>query len=79
MTVAVRRARVDPADAVFVGDAVADVHACAEAGVPCIALVCGGTSAAELKDAGAAAVYRDPAHLLARFDDSILAEADGLR
>ena len=73
VTVAVRRAGVDPTDAVFIGDAVADVRACAEAGVACIALECGGTSAAELKDAGAVAVYRDPADLLAHFDDSVLA------
>ena len=73
VSVAVRRAGVNPADAVFVGDAVADVRACAQAGVPCISLECGGTSAAELRDAGAIAVYRDPTDLLAHFDDSILA------
>jgi phosphoglycolate phosphatase-like HAD superfamily hydrolase len=49
-----------------------DVQACARAGVECVALECGGTSAAELRDAGAVAVYADPADLLAHWDDSPL-------
>jgi HAD superfamily hydrolase (TIGR01509 family) len=48
---------------VFVGDAVWDVDAAARLDVPCIGLTCGGISAAELSDAGAVAVYRDPADL----------------
>jgi HAD superfamily hydrolase (TIGR01509 family) len=70
--VAVERAGVDAADAVFVGDAVWDVRACAEAGVACIGLECGGTSAAELRAAGAVEVYRDPADLLTNWDASPL-------
>lgn len=62
--VAVGRAAVDPTEAVFVGDSVWDVRACAQAGVACIALKCGGTSAAELRDAGAVQIYRDAADLL---------------
>lgn len=50
---------------VFVGDAVWDVHAAAKLGIPCVGLTCGGISAAELDEAGAAAVYRDPADLRA--------------
>jgi HAD superfamily hydrolase (TIGR01509 family) len=56
---------VDPANCVFVGDAVWDVKAAGKLDIPCIGLECGGTSAAELADAGAVATYRDPAALLA--------------
>jgi phosphoglycolate phosphatase-like HAD superfamily hydrolase len=58
--------------AVFVGDAVWDVLAASKAGLQCIGLECGGTSAAELRDAGAVAVYQDPADLLASFESSPL-------
>jgi HAD superfamily hydrolase (TIGR01509 family) len=58
-----------PADrVVFVGDAVWDVHAAARLGIPCIGLTCGGISAAELRDAGAVAVYADPAELHSDLD-----------
>ena len=56
---------IDPANCVFVGDAVWDVKAAGKLDIPCIGLECGGTSAAELADAGAVATYRDPAALLA--------------
>ncbi|WP_305786824.1 HAD family hydrolase [Symbioplanes lichenis] len=65
---------VDPAQAVFVGDAVWDVQAAAKLNIPCIGLTCGGTSAAELTDAGAVATYDDPAALLAALDDSAIAK-----
>jgi HAD superfamily hydrolase (TIGR01509 family) len=56
---------VDAANCVFVGDAVWDVQAAAKLDIPCIGLTCGGTSAAELTEAGAVATYDDPAALLA--------------
>src|SRR4051812_1007475 len=61
---------VDAQRAVFVGDAVWDVVAAAKLDIPCIGLVSGGTSAAELREAGAIAVYDDCADLLASLDDS---------
>jgi HAD superfamily hydrolase (TIGR01509 family) len=70
--VALDRAGLQPENAVFVGDAVWDVHASAKAGLRCVGLECGGTSAAELVEAGAVRTYRDPADLLARFDGSPL-------
>ncbi|GAA4964938.1 HAD family hydrolase [Actinoplanes utahensis] len=65
---------VDPKAAVFVGDSVWDVQAAGKLGIPVVGLACGGTSAAELTDAGAVAVYDDPAALLAALDDSPIAE-----
>jgi HAD superfamily hydrolase (TIGR01509 family) len=71
--IALSKVEVDAVDAVFVGDAVWDVHACRDAGVTCVGLECGGTGAAELRDAGAVAVYRDPTDLLDHWHDSPLA------
>jgi HAD superfamily hydrolase (TIGR01509 family) len=64
---------VHPKHAIFVGDAVWDVQAAAKLDIPCIGLTCGGTSAAELMEAGAAATYDDPAALLAALDESPIA------
>ncbi|CAL9606362.1 HAD family hydrolase [Streptomyces sp. enrichment culture] len=62
-----------PADrSVFVGDTVWDMKAGTRAGVTCVGLLCGGIPRADLTDAGAAALYDDPADLLARLDESPL-------
>src|SRR6185436_13846947 len=49
--------RIAGADAVMVGDSTWDVEAARRAGVPTIAVLTGGFSAAELEEAGAEAVY----------------------
>lgn len=71
---ALNQSDVDPHSAVFVGDSVWDVQAAGRLDIPCIGLTCGGTSAAELTEAGAIAVYDDPAALLAALDDSAIAK-----
>jgi HAD superfamily hydrolase (TIGR01509 family) len=71
--VALQRSRLDPTDAVFVGDSVWDVHACNALKVPCVGLLTGGWSATELRDAGAVEVHDDPRALLATLDGSMLA------
>jgi HAD superfamily hydrolase (TIGR01549 family) len=48
----------------FVGDSVWDAEAAKRTGVPFIGVTCGGTSEAELREAGAIEVWRDPADLL---------------
>jgi HAD superfamily hydrolase (TIGR01509 family) len=58
---------------VFVGDAVWDGHAARRAGVTFVGVTCGGTPGAELQEAGAVEVWRDPAELLRNFDGSALA------
>jgi HAD superfamily hydrolase (TIGR01509 family) len=63
---------LDPARTTVVGDTVWDVEAATRAGMPCIALTCGGISAQELREAGAVEVYDDPADLLAHLDESAL-------
>ncbi len=72
LTTAVDEHRLDPGRSVVLGDTVWDVKAAERAGLPCIALTCGGISEAELREAGAAEVYDDPADLLDHFDDSLL-------
>jgi len=67
--------KVDGTSAVMVGDAVWDVEAADRAGLPTIGLLTGGYSRQELLDAGAVAVYDDPADLLEHLDEA-LAEAD---
>lgn len=52
------------ADAVYVGDAVWDMKAALALGMPAIGVTCGGTSEAELRDAGAAEVYEGPRQVL---------------
>ncbi|HMM96388.1 HAD family hydrolase [Phycicoccus sp.] len=72
LDVALDRIGVEAADAVFVGDSVWDAEAAGRAGMPCIGLECGGTSAAELREAGCVATFADPADLLAHWDASPL-------
>ncbi|MFF6996783.1 HAD family hydrolase [Streptomyces sp. NPDC008313] len=59
--------------AVFVGDTVWDMRAGTRAGVTCVGVLCGGIPRADLTEAGADTVYKDPAHLLGALDDSPLA------
>jgi HAD superfamily hydrolase (TIGR01509 family) len=71
--VALDRAGVSTDQAVFVGDAVRDARAAAAAGVPCIGLLSGGISAAELQAAGAAPIFSDPQDLLDHLDSTRIA------
>jgi len=61
--------RASGARALMVGDAVWDVRAAHEAGVPAVGLRCGGFGEAELRDAGARHVYDDPRDLLEHLDE----------
>jgi phosphoglycolate phosphatase-like HAD superfamily hydrolase len=62
---------ISPADAVTVGDTKFDVEAAGKAGLKTIGLLCGGTSETVLREAGAVAIYNDPADLLAHYDDQM--------
>ena len=64
---------VAPGDAVVVGDTHYDIEAAGKAGMAAIGVLCGGFPAEILRKAGAVAIYRDPAHLLAEYDASPLA------
>jgi HAD superfamily hydrolase (TIGR01509 family) len=75
--VALNKAQVAPGQAIFVGDTVWDVEAAGRAGLPCVAVMSGGMSRAELADAGAVAVYRDVAELLSCLELSPLRSVVG--
>ncbi|HEU0273558.1 MAG TPA: HAD family hydrolase [Candidatus Udaeobacter sp.] len=62
---------ISPADAVTVGDTRFDIDAARKAGLTTIAFLCGGTSGAVLREAGAIAIFSDPADFLAHYDELI--------
>lgn len=72
-SVALRKAGVEPARAVAIGDTRWDIEAAGRCAVPCITVLTGGWSAAELEAAGAAACYSDVGELLRQLDSSPLA------
>jgi HAD superfamily hydrolase (TIGR01509 family) len=57
VAVALEKAGAEAADAVMVGDTTWDVEAARRAGVPTVAVLTGGFSEAELREAGAVAVF----------------------
>lgn len=59
-------------DAVMVGDTTWDVEAAGRAGVETVAILTGGFSEAELREAGAAAVHDSIVELRERLDDGAL-------
>ena len=73
LEVALETADLDRERCVVVGDTVWDVQASVRAGLACIGVRTGGTTAVELEDAGAAAVYADVGELLEDLDSSPLA------
>jgi HAD superfamily hydrolase (TIGR01509 family) len=76
---ALERLDTRPAEAVVVGDTPYDAEAAGKAGVQTIGLLSGGFPEADLRAAGCATIYRDAADLLANYDTSPLAKAEGER
>ncbi len=60
----------DPRSVLVVGDSPYDGEAAARAGLRTIGLLSGGFTEQELRKAGCIAIYRDPADLLAHYDQS---------
>jgi HAD superfamily hydrolase (TIGR01509 family) len=69
-TVALEKGGLPRERVMVIGDSVWDVEAARRAGLRCVGLETGGVSHFELDDAGASAVFRDPAHLAADLDGS---------
>jgi HAD superfamily hydrolase (TIGR01549 family) len=65
--------KVGGGEAVLVGDSTFDCEAAKRAGVPAVAILTGGFSAAELRDAGAAGVFDSIGELCERLDETPLA------
>lgn len=64
-------ADISPADAVTVGDTRFDIEAAKKVGLQIFAFLCGGTPESVLRQAGAIAIYRDPAEFLAHYDKAM--------
>jgi len=60
-------APISAQECIVIGDTRYDGEAARAAGVPFIGVLCGGSSEAELSQAGAIAIYKDPADLLAHW------------
>ena len=60
----------EPSEAIVVGDTPYDAIAAAKANLKTIGVLCGGFPEQSLKDAGCVAIYKDPADLLARYEES---------
>ncbi|HTU84246.1 MAG TPA: HAD family hydrolase [Solirubrobacteraceae bacterium] len=69
---ALERAGASPDDAIMVGDTPWDVEAAGKAGVKTIAVLTGGFAAAELEEAGAAAVFESVVELCGKLDQTRL-------
>jgi HAD superfamily hydrolase (TIGR01509 family) len=61
-------------EALVVGDTPYDAQAAGKVGIRTVGVLCGGFPEAELRAAGCVAIFRDPADLLARYEQSPLAE-----
>lgn len=64
--------KISADEAIAVGDTPYDAEAAGKAGIRTIGVLCGGFPEAELRQAGCIAIFRDPADLLARYDESPL-------
>jgi HAD superfamily hydrolase (TIGR01549 family) len=60
----------EPREAIVVGDTPYDAIAAAKANLKTIGVLCGGFPEQSLKDAGCVAIYKDPADLLVRYEES---------
>ena len=58
-----------PENIIVVGDTPYDAEAAAKANIKSIGVLCGGWAQTELRRAGFIAIYRDPADLLAHYDE----------
>lgn len=73
---ALKKASVDAAEAIVVGDTIYDVEAAARSGIAAIGLTSGPFDGGQLRDAGAIAIFTDVAALLAEIDRSPLSLSD---
>ena len=67
---AVKKAKAEPHEALVIGDTPYDALAAGRAGIGAIGLLSGGFSEQDLRAAGAVAIYKDAADLLANWDSS---------
>jgi HAD superfamily hydrolase (TIGR01549 family) len=69
---ALARLKLSPECAIVVGDSPYDAEAARKAGTRTIGVLCGGFPEADLRQGGAAQIFRNPADLLANFERSLI-------
>lgn len=69
---ALERLGLDANEAVVIGDTPYDAQAAGELKLTTIGVLCGGFPAEVLRASGCVELYRDPADLLARYDESLI-------
>ena len=74
---ALEKASSEPENAVLIGDTTWDCIAAKKAGVPTVAVLTGGFSEDELREAGAAMVFKSIEDLRGRLDETPLAKGAG--
>jgi HAD superfamily hydrolase (TIGR01549 family) len=70
--IVLKKIKIEPADAVAIGDTPYDAEAAGKAGIATIGVLCGGFPESCLRQAGCVEIYPGPATLFARFADSLL-------
>jgi HAD superfamily hydrolase (TIGR01549 family) len=70
---------IEPDEAIVVGDTPYDAQAAGKINLRTIGVLCGGFPEAELKAAGCIEIYKDPADLLARYEETLIAKKVGSR
>lgn len=65
---------IEPLEAMVIGDTPYDAEAAGKAGLRTIGVLCGGFPEAELMAAGCVQIYKDPADLLARYEETLIAK-----
>jgi HAD superfamily hydrolase (TIGR01549 family) len=68
-----RLGNIEPGEAIVVGDTPYDAQAAGKLKLRTIGVLCGGFPEAELKAAGCLEIYKDPADLLARYEETLIA------
>lgn len=64
---------IEPKEAIVIGDTPYDAEAASKLGIQnIIGVLCGGFAETDLRRAGAREIFRDPAELLSRYDESLL-------
>ena len=65
---------VEASEEVYVGQTPYDAEAANKIGLRTIGVLCGGFPEEELRAAGCLSIYQDPADLLARYEETLIAQ-----
>ena len=69
-----RLSDIEPLEAIVVGDTPYDAQAAGKISLRTLGVLCGGFPEAELRAVGCIQIYQDPADLLARYEETLIAK-----